>query len=96
MEFQVKVAVPDDGGPGGEASVSVTGTVRGLFVAPEAVIVIVAVYAFAVRPAVLTVTVIASFSVVVVPEPGLRLSHGALSVTLQLNVPPPVLVMLKV
>ncbi len=38
----VKVAVPDDGGPGGVVSVSVTGTVRGLFVAPEAVIVIVA------------------------------------------------------
>src|SRR5438093_6034902 len=48
------------------------------------------------RPLVFTLTVITSVSVVVVPEAGLRLSHAAVSLAFQLNVPPPVLVMLNV
>src|SRR5438034_8849037 len=44
----------------------------------------------------LTLTVMLSVSVVVVPEAGLRLSHDALSLAFQLNIPPPALVMLNV
>ena len=41
-------------------------------------------------------TVMTSVSVVVVPDAGLRVSHEADWLALQLNVPPPVLVMLMV
>src|SRR5438093_12333553 len=80
----------------GGVTVSVTGTCCAGFVDPEAVRVIIAVYVFSRSPAAFTLTLIVSVSVVVVPEVGFRLSHEALSLTLQLSVPPPVLVMLNV
>ena len=71
-------------------TVRVTGTLTGELVAPVAVTVIAPLYVPGVRPAMLTETVTAEGAV---PEVGLTLSHVALSVALQFNVPPPVLVM---
>jgi len=45
---------------------------------------------------VVTLTVTASVSVVVVPEAGFKVNQGALSLTDQFRVPTPVLVMLRV
>ena len=73
--------------------VSVTGMLTGEFVAPVAVIVIVALYVSAVRPAMLTDRVTLSLFV---PPVGLRLSHVALSLTDQFNVPPPIFAILNV
>jgi len=67
-----------------------------VFEAPSAVILIGAVYVLVVRPAIFTVTVMASVSVVVVPEAALRLSQPAVSLTVQLKVPFPVSVMFNV
>jgi len=80
----------------GAVIASVASTCCGLLEAPFDVIVIGAVYVFVKRPIVFTVTVIASVSVVVVPEVGLRVNHEAASLALQLNVPFPGLVMFKV
>jgi hypothetical protein len=81
--------------PGG-IIVRITGTVCGVFVAPGAVIVMVAEYVLATRPAMFTLTVIGSVSVAVVPDAGFKLSQGASPLRLQLSVPPPVFVMFRV
>lgn len=48
------------------------------------------------RPEILTLTVTTSASVVVAPEVGLTVSHEALSLSVQLNVPPPLFVIVNV
>lgn len=65
----------------------------GLFVEPVAVMVRLALYTPAMRPAIFTDKVTVPLSE---PLSGLRLSHVASSLTDQFNVPPPVFVILKV
>ncbi len=77
-------------GAGAVVIVSETITVCGVFVEPDAVIVIGVLTVPAVMPAVLTLTVMVPGPV---PEAGLRLSQLALSVAVQLNVPLPELEM---
>lgn len=76
---------------GAGATVSVTGTET--LGAPVALIVTVALYVPAVNELVDTVAVNAPFPV---PDAGVSVSHAALSVTDQANVPPPVLLMVTV
>jgi hypothetical protein len=73
---------------GGAVTVKVTGTVCGVLVAPVAVIVIAALYIPAARVPVVTLSVAEPLPV---PAAGLRVSQDELSLTLQLSVPPPVL-----
>ena len=80
-------------GIGGGFIVNVTGILMGEFVAPGAVIVIAALYVPADRPAILTDKVTVPLFV---PLVGLRLSHVALSLTDQFNVPPPIFAILNV
>src|SRR5689334_14356305 len=80
------------GGMGGERF-SVTGTVTGELVAPEAVMVMTPLYVPVAMPAVLAETVDAAGAV---PPVGLRESQGALLPADQVSVPLPVLVMLSV
>ena len=68
---------------------SVTGTVCGEFAAPEAVIVIVAVYVLSDRPAVSTDKAMLSVSPVDEPLIGFNDHQRVSSVTLQFNVPSP-------
>lgn len=75
-------------GLGAAETVSDTGMVRGALEAPVAVTVTVPEYVPAVIPAVFTLRVA---DPVPVPDAGLTLSQAALSVTVQLNEPPPVL-----
>ena len=76
---------------GAAATVKDTGTVTE--VAPVAVSVMVPVGGLAVRAPVLTLTVTVPLPV---PEAGLTVNHEALSLALQLKVPPPVLLRLTV
>ena len=77
----------------GADTVSVTGTVCGVLVAPPvAVNVMAALYVPAASPDVLMVTEMESVSAVVVPETAFRVSHVALSLTDQDSVPLPVFV----
>lgn len=73
--------------------VSVTGMVLGVFVAPMALMVIVALYVPAVRPVMLMLMVEEPDPV---PVAGLGVSHVTSSVTVQLSVPPPVLDIVRV
>ena len=87
--FHVKVAEE----VAGADTVSVTGTVCGVLVAPPvAVNVIIALYVPAVSPDVFTVTEIGSVSVVVVPEAWLKVNQAALSAINQVKVSAPPLV----
>ncbi|MCX5728040.1 MAG: hypothetical protein NTZ28_04240 [Nitrospirae bacterium] len=80
------------GGTGAVATtVNITGTVTGE--APVAFIVTVALWLPTVKVPVLTVSATAPFPV---PEAGLSLNQAALSLAVQLSVPPPVLLMLTV
>jgi len=80
------------GGTGAVATtVNITGTVTGE--APVAFIVTVALWLPTVKVPVLTVSDTAPFPV---PEARLSLNQAALSLAVQLSVPPPVLLMLKV
>jgi hypothetical protein len=74
-------------GVGAAVTVKVTGTET--FVAPVAPSVMVALYVPAVREPVAAVTVIVP--VFPVPEAGETVSHEALSLAVQVRVPPPVL-----
>lgn len=74
------------GGTGAAVMVSETVTVCGVFVAPEAAIVIGALTVPTGSPAVFTLT---DMVPVPVPEAGLRLSQPAFPVAVQLNVPLP-------
>lgn len=80
----------------GALRVKVTGTVCGVFAAPLAVIVIVALYVPADIPAVLTLTVMGSVSVVVVPDAVFNVNQDALWLAVQARVPPPGFVTLTV
>jgi hypothetical protein len=73
------------------ATVNVTGTVTE--VAPVALRVTVPLWLPAVKVPVVAVSVTAPLPV---PEAGLSVNHAALSLALQLKVPPPVLLMVKV
>jgi len=83
--------VTGDGTGAVATTVNITGTVTGE--APVAFIVTVALWLPTVKVPVLTVSVTAPFPV---PEAGLSLNQAALSLAVQLSVPPPVLLMLKV
>lgn len=72
------------------ATVRVTGTET--LVAPVALNVIVVLWVPAVREPVATVRVTEP---VPVPEAGLRVSHAALSLAVQVRVPPPVLLIVR-
>lgn len=71
-----------------EVTVRLTGTVRGLFVAPADVTVIIALCVPAATPEAMTLTAIVDGAV---PLGGVRMSHGASSVAVQFSVPPPAL-----
>lgn len=73
-------------GLGAVLTVNVTGTARGVFVAPPAETVIVPVWVPAVRPAVATLMLSVPAPV---PDAGLRLSQLVFSVAVQLSVPLP-------
>jgi hypothetical protein len=88
---QVKVA----DAVAGALRVSVTGIVCGVFDAPVAVRVIVALWVAAWRPFVLTDKVTESVSVVVVPEVAFKVNQVWLSVIDHVSVPPPGLVMFR-
>ena len=92
MAFHVSVAVE----VAGALRVKVTGIVWGEFVAAVAVTVIAAVKGPARSPTVLTDRVTGLVPVVVVPDAGVSVSHLALSVTDQVNVPVPGFVMFNV
>jgi hypothetical protein len=81
------------GGCGGGSTVKVTGTERGEPPAPAAATVIVAVWVPAARPAIDAETVTSRPPV---PLPGATLSHAASSETVQLRVPPPLLLIASV
>ena len=81
---------PMAGGTGAAATVKETGTVT--VVAPGALRVMVPLWVPTVRVPVATLTVMLPFPV---PELGLRINHAVLSLALQFNVPPPVLLMLR-
>ena len=82
---------------GGSAKVSVTDeVVWGVSVATEPVMVMVALWVPACNPVISTLTVTLSVSPVEVPFVCERLSPAALSLTLQLSVPPPLLLICKV
>ena len=81
---------------GGSAKVSVTEVVWGVFVAPEPVMVMVALWVPACNPVISTLTVTLSVSPVEVPFVGDRLNQGASSLTFQLRAPPPLLLICKV
>ena len=83
--------IPMAGGTGAVATMSVTGTLTEE--APEAFIVTVLRYVLTAKLPVVTVNVTAPFPV---PEDGLSVNQAALSLVVQLSVPPPVLLMLKV
>jgi len=72
-------------------TVSVTGTLSGELDAPVALTVMVPLYVPAASPLILTEAVSVEGAV---PLAGLTLSHEALSVAVQLNVPPLALLML--
>src|SRR5207249_3509858 len=78
---------------GAAVTVSVTGTVCGVLVAPVAVTVIVVLYSPAARRAFVLLIVVEPGAL---PEAGLRVSHVAVSLTDQPREPPPVLVRLSV
>ena len=82
---------PMAGGTGAVVTVKVTGTVTG--VAPVALRVMVPVCVPAVSAPVVTLTVTTPLPV---PEAGLTVSQGALSLALHVRVPPPVLLRLSV
>jgi hypothetical protein len=75
---------------GAGATANVTGTATAI--APVALNVIAPLYVPAARDPVATLTVRDPFPE---PEAGLRESHGALSLAVQVRVPPPVLLMLS-
>lgn len=83
--------IPMAGGTGAVATVNVTGTVTEE--APAAFNVTVALYLPTDKVPVVTVSVTAPFPV---PEAGLSINQAALSLAVQLSVPPPWLLMLKV
>ena len=83
--------IPIAGGTGVVATVSVTGTVTDE--APEACTVTVLLYVPAAKLPLVTVNVTAPFPV---PEAGLMVNQGALSLAVQLSVPPPLLLILTV
>ena len=82
---------PMAGGTGAVAMVNVTGTVTEE--APEAFMVTVLLWLPTVKVPVLTLNITAPFPV---PVGGLTVNQGALSLAVQLSVPPPMLLMLKV
>ena len=82
---------PMAGGTGAFVTVNVTGTVTEE--APGALTVTVPLWLPAVKEPVLALNVTAPFPV---PEAGLNDNHAALSLAIQLSVPPPVLAILKV
>jgi hypothetical protein len=80
------------GGTGAAATVKETGTVTGVTPVPP-LSVTVPLWVPTAREPVAAVNVTRPLPV---PEPGLRVNHVALSLALQVKVPPPVLLMLRV
>ena len=80
----------------GVLSDNVTGIVFGARLPPDGVTVIVALYVPLASPAVFTLAVMVSTSVVVVPDAMLVLSQAASSEIVHVNVPPVVLEMARV
>ena len=80
----------------GGFTVNVTGMVTGLLVAPLAAMIMLALYVPAIPPVMLTDTVTLLISPVDVPLVGLKVSHLALVITVQLSVPEPELSIIKV
>ena len=67
---------------------NVTGTIWGVFDAPDALTLITVLYVPAARPVLETLALMLSISVVVVPLMTLRPSHAAASVRVHVKVPP--------
>lgn len=80
-------------GVGAGVNVRATGIVCGVFVAPLAVTVMTALYVPAVSPAAFMLAVSVPLPD---PEAGLRVIHETLSLALQVNVPPPRLLIFTV
>ena len=83
---------PMAGGTGAALTVKETGTVTGVTPVPP-LSVTVPLWVPTAREPVAAVTVTRPFPV---PEPGLRVNQAAVSLAVQLNVPPPVLLMVSV
>ena len=82
---------PTAGGTGAALTVKETGTVTGVTPVPP-LSVTVPLWVPTARAPVAAVTVTRPFPV---PEPGLRVNQAAVSLAVQVNVPPPVLLMVS-